>query len=506
MPMPTSTRTPRLHPPDASILWFTVILATISFLVALIPIRANDFWWHLQIGKWIQAHGQIPDTNMFAWTLPAEQPFFYGAWLGEFLFALLHGWGGLELVVFARNLMFGATLWLVGWEAHRRSGSWRIAALAIFLLYAMTLNNLGLRPQNWSWLPCVLTFILLSRFADGCLKHGWLLLIPLLMAFWVNIHGSFVLSLALVGIFVAGEGLRWLLKQAGAVSRGDLSWMAGIGLLTTLAALANPRGTGIFSYVLGLMTDQPSQTLIIEWQSPTLDGIPNTVFFASILLLLVALIYTRQRPSPTDILLALAFLWLAWSGQRYIVWYGIAVMPILAQAISSLPNPLPRLASPRSWGNAVLSILIMTPALLAQPWFIESLPLPETYWGQIQRGSAEGPLVAADTPTAAVDYLKTHPGGHIFNEMGYGSYLIWAVPEQGVFIDPRVELYPYQQWQDYIQISNAVDYNALLAQYGADRILLNIALQPELAFALANDPGWAMEYADEFAQIWQKVK
>lgn len=504
--MPNTTRPPRLRPPDASVLWFTVILAATCFLVALIPIRANDFWWHLQIGKWIQTHGQIPDTNMFAWTLPTEQPFFYGAWLGEYIFALLHSWGGLELVIFARNLMFGATLWLVGWEARRRSGSWRIAALAILLLYVMTLNNLTLRPQNWSWLPFMLTFILLSRFADGCLKRGWLLLIPLLMTFWVNIHGSFVLSPGLVGIFFLGEGLRWRLKQPGSRSRGDLAWLAGIGLLTALATLANPRGAGIFSYVLGLMTDQPSQTLIAEWQSPTLDGIPNTAFFASTLLLLLALIYTRQRPSPTNMLLTLAFLWLAWSGQRYIIWYAAVVMPLLAQAISKLPNPLPRLTSPRSWANALLCLLMMAPALLAQPWFIENLPLPQAYWTLVQRGSNEGPLLSADTPTAAVEYLKANPGGNLFNEMGYGSYLIWAVPQQGVFIDPRVELYPYQQWQDYVQISHALNYNTLLAKYGADRILLDVALQPELASALADNPAWRLEYADEFTQIWQKAK
>ncbi len=504
--MPTTRRTLRLKPPDASILWFTVIFAAISFLVALIPILANDFWWHLQIGTWIDTRGQIPTTNLFAWTLPADQPFFYGAWLGEYLYGLLHRWGGLELIIFARNLMFMAALWLVGWEARRRSGSWRIAALAILLIYAMTLNNLTLRPQNWVWLPFVLTCLLLNRFADGCLKRGWLLLIPLLMAFWVNIHGSFVLSPALVGIFFCGEGLRRLLKQPGARSQVEIAWLAGVGLLTALAVLANPRGVNILAYVRGLMLDPSSQTLIAEWQSPTLDGIPNTVFFASILLLLVALIYAHQRPSPTDLLLTLAFLWLAWSGQRYVVWYAIATMPLLAQTISRLPNPLPPLASPRSWVNAVLCLLIMIPVLLAQPWLVESLPLPETYWQQVQSNSNEGPLVAADTPTTAAEHLQANPGGHLFNEMGYGSYLIWAVPEQGVFIDPRIELYPYQQWQDYIQISHALNYNALLAQYGADRILLSIALQPELASALANDPAWRLEYSDAYAQLWGAVK
>ena len=84
--------------------------------------------------------------------------------------------------------------------------------------------------------------------------------------------------------------------------------------------------------------------------------------------------------------------------------------------------------------------------------------------------------------------MRENPGGKIFNEMGYGSYLIWALPEQEVFIDPRVELYPFEQWQDYVHITNGTRYNELLEKYGADRLLIDTDLQPELALALEQDP------------------
>jgi hypothetical protein len=89
--------------------------------------------------------------------------------------------------------------------------------------------------------------------------------------------------------------------------------------------------------------------------------------------------------------------------------------------------------------------------------------------------------------------------------MGYGSYLIWAVPEQGDFIDPRVELFPYDQWMDYIQVNNGANYNEILANYGADRILLDKKLQAGLASALSKDRLWSLEYEDQYAQIWLKV-
>jgi hypothetical protein len=66
-------------------------------------------------------------------------------------------------------------------------------------------------------------------------------------------------------------------------------------------------------------------------------------------------------------------------------------------------------------------------------------------------------------------------------------------------------LYPLQQWKDYIRINSGIDYNQLLAQYEADRILLNLELQPDLARALEDDPVWVKEYSDERAQIWYKI-
>ena len=149
--------------------------------------------------------------------------------------------------------------------------------------------------------------------------------------------------------------------------------------------------------------------------------------------------------------------------------------------------------------------LLFIPVLLVQPWFITSLPLPESYWQQARRSSPEGPLLSADTPVEAAAYLKAHPGGHLFNEMGYGSYLIWAVPEQGVFNDPRVELYPFEQWQDYIRISQGFHYAELLDRYGADRVLLDTQLQAGLAQALASDPGWHLEFSAGQAQLWTRV-
>ncbi|MCX7855276.1 MAG: hypothetical protein N2556_04735 [Anaerolineae bacterium] len=525
--------------PSIDALWSAIILAAFGFLVSLMPLPPNDFWWHLKIGEIIFTTRAIPTTNMFAWTLPADAPFTYGAWLGELLLYLLYRAGGLPLVTFARNLLVLLAFWLMGRTARERSGSWRLTAPALALAGGMSLNNLIIRPQIWVFPLFALYLWLLTRYV-ACghgaqdssraaqakapstsdrrwggldlssyeFRPGWLLLLPPLMAFWVNVHGSFVLGLVLVGIFAVGETLQVLLRAPDALSWRRVGALFGVGALTALATLVNPRGIGIAAYVVDLLTDRPSQALGMEWQSPTPSDIANVVFYISILVLLVTLAFSRRRPRPTDLLLTVGFLWLAWSGIRYIVWYGMAVMPILAQEWAALWPRLAALPARRHTVNLVLALLLGVPVVLAQPWWVERLPLPETYWKQVWRGAGfqPAPLVSRETPVAAVEYLRAHPGGRLFHEMGYGSYLIWALPQQGVFVDPRVELYPYDQWLDYLRISQGVRYNELLEQYGADRLMVDRELQGELILALEDDPRWEREYADERTEIWRRVR
>lgn len=533
--------------PSVDALWTAVVLAGLGFLVSLMPLPPNDFWWHLKIGEIIFTTRAIPTTNMFAWTLPPDAPFTYGAWLGELLLYLLYRAGGLPLVTFARNLLVMLAFWLVGRMAWERSRSWRLTAPALALAGMMSLNKLIIRPQIWAFPLFALYLWLLTRYtarnqarseaesarsqarseAECRIRARWLLLLPPLMAFWVNVHGSFVLGLVLVGIFAMGEALRTVWSQArneaecsfaGSQARSEakcrpdaLSWrevglLFGVGALTALATLVNPRGLGIAAYVVDLLTDRPSQALGMEWQSPTPSDVANVVFYISILVLVVTLAVARRRRTPTDLLLIVGFLWLAWSGIRYIVWYGMAVMPILAEEWAALWPRLAALPARRHPVNLVLVLLLAVPVVLAQPWWVERLPLPETYWNQVWRGSPIGPLVSRETPVAAVEYLRAHPGGRLFHEMGYGSYLIWALPQQGVFVDPRVELYPYGQWLDYLRISQGARYNELLEAYGADRLMVDRELQGELIRALEDDPLWEQEYADERTEIWRRVK
>jgi len=117
-----------------------------------------------------------------------------------------------------------------------------------------------------------------------------------------------------------------------------------------------------------------------------------------------------------------------------------------------------------------------------------------------------GPLLTKDTPINASNYLKNHPGGKLFNDIVFASYLIWANEEQPVFIDLRAEMFPNQQWVDYLSISQGNNFDEILSDYGANRIMLNRNLQSGLELSLNNSNRWELEYSDDISQIWKKIR
>jgi hypothetical protein len=493
--------------PGLDHVWVILALTLVGVFVALVPTPPHDFWWHLKVGQIVAEHG-IPATNIFAWTLPADAPFTYATWLGEWLFYALYQLGGLPATVLARNLLGLAGFALVALEARRRSGSWRLAALAALLAGAMTINNLPTRTQNWAWVPFGLYVLILGAYTVGQASRRALLALPPLMAFWVNVHGTFVLGLALIALFAAGETLRRLIRQPRAMGWDRLGalYLAGAG--ATAAALLNPSGVGIFGYVAQLTSNPSIQALVIEWQPPTIRNLAGLIFFASVLALLAAFGLARRRPTITDLLLVGAFLWQALGGQRHVVWYGMVAMPILAQSLAT-PRALPtRMARPRrlSLPGALLALMLLAALVAVQPPLKARLSLPQPYQDLFADLPGAPGLFSADTPVAAAEYLRAKPGGRLFNEMGYGAYLDWALyPTMQVFVDPRIELYDAQLWQDYLAISDARDYDALLVgKYGVTRVLLDRRAQPRLAAALAADSRWEREYMDARAEIYRR--
>lgn len=500
-------------------LWVLVIVVGLLALGSVWALPPNDLWWHVRIGSDILDSGHIPRHDVYSLT-ERGQPFFYQNWLPEVLMAGLMRLGGLRLLVFARAVimagLFGAVMLLCWWAGERNRWAAIPATLGAILL---GVSNQTVRPQLFAYPLFIVVYALLWRYRRG--KEGrsvWL--IPVLIAIWANVHGSFALGLGLIGIVFLGELLRYALPTLGtpltftqAEARARLKTLALVLLFSMAATLINPRGAGIVGYVSNLLGSGPVQAFASEWQPPNPTAGLGMLFYPALLSLFAVLALARPSVSLTDLLLVLAFAWLGVSGVRHVVWFGLVGAPILAEVLPRLPRDdlvrwraqLTRHPSGRRflYGRArgypafhwlvMVSMLVL---LLVVGAFFLFYP-DDSAW------------LANQTGVAAIDSMeRSGMQGRLFNELARGSYVIWRLgPAQPVFIDPRFELYPVEHFEAYLALSGAEgDVAALLAEYDVELLLLDREWQaPLVEFVDGRPDRWVRVYEDDHTLLYQRV-
>jgi len=480
-------------------LWALVVLAAVFIVLGLGRVGLHDFWWHAGVGRWIVENRQVPDADIFSFT-QRGQPFSYSMWLVEVAFYALLTAGGPPLVIFVHTLVItGAYGLLLLVNRQAAGGNLRLASVVTLIAAAVGVTNWNVRPQTVSFLFLCVTYYVLERSSSrmeggegGSQATRGLWTLPPAFAVWANSHGGFVFGLALIGSVVAAQLIGWLRRR-----RNFPTQLVVVAIASAASTLLTPLGTGMVGYVLGLFGHPVVRQAVVEWMPPTVRTLSGQMFFGFLILLLVALVASRYRLKIRESIRLLLFGALALMAVRNVAWFGIVAAPTLAACLSQRGGrrgPV-RSGGGRRRANLAVAGLVGVLAMLSLPWIRSYLPV----------AGASEPLVSGDTPAAAVGFVRglSQPR-RVFHSESYGSYMIWASPEIPVFIDTRVELYPAQQWFDYLSISRArYDWEALLDAYEIDTLLLQRGKQDDLIRAASAARQWDRAYEDERAVVFR---
>jgi len=497
-------------------LWCLTVLAGVFVFLSTHPIRPHDFWWHIAAGREIVATGQIPTVDTFSFTVPGR-PFNYQVyWLMEMALYLVYSLGGPALVILAHTLTITAAYGLLLWLCWQLAGDWRAAALATLFAAALGFNDWNVRPQAITFPAAALYLWAIYRYRRRP-AWRWLAVFPLATLVWVNSHSSFFIGLFLLGLWLADEawqaGKAWWLNTGPADLRRLLP--PGMALaLSALAALVNPQGPGILSYLNFMAGNPVIQNLVPEWMPPSFQTLHGSLFLIGLLVTAALLALSPRRPGFFQMITFLAFALLGLRTARGIVWFGIVMAPILAEHWPALADQVSTLrlsgrgASPPGSAagrqspdprstllNYVMAGAILVGVIVSLPLFKSWLPLSPEKTG----------LISPETPVEATHFLlREHPPGPLFHNLTFGSYLIWAAqPTYPVFVDPRVDLYPAEIWLHYLEISNAYcNWEQRLEGYGVRTLMLSPQEQPALVQAAQASPRWRQIYQDRQALIF----
>ncbi len=463
-------------------LWLGIALffvLTLSFLLSLMP---TDYWWNLRVGQETLQAGRVPTVDTYS-TSRAGQPVVYSDWLAGVFFWGIYKVGGVPLTIFLRGLLMAATFGLL-WAAMRRLSGPKLATLlTIFVLLASSRNWPPVRPQIFAFPLFILTILILQDWHKGGKKSIWWL--PLISLFWANLHGSFILIYVLeFSALLFGKGSRKPLALAA--------------VLSILAAMVNPAGAGIWA----TLTDAGNiRTVSAEWLPPSNDDWHMNLFYGWLLVFPLLAALSPRKLSLLDWVWFLGLGWLALSGMRFIIWFQLLLVIQTADLLSEWDHRwLDRGAgAPFPTMNYVIGAILLLLPLGVLPG------IREKWWSQ------SPPALSESTPVAAVEWLAGHPElpGPMWNDFGFSSYLIFALPSRPVWIDARMHQagYTASQYEAYTRVHSArPGWQAALDEEGLNLLVLDTQEEKILVEALETTPVWCLKYTDDISAIYSRLE
>lgn len=373
------------------------------------PALDADTGWHLRIGQFIDNQGTVPATDPISrHGIENAVPWQAYSWLHEWM---MHRWyvargdaGILEM----RTALVGLSTGSVFAFVFGRFG-FRPLAFLIALCLAYTLSPMA-TERPWHYTIAFTTITLRSVLAvrETGSSRAVYALFPL-FALWANLHIQFVLGWLVLGLWCVDPGR----------SSRRLAVVITIGCI--FATFANPYHVRLLVVILDYATQSAPRELIQELAPPSVRSIP---FLAAASLVLGAILGIVRRRTVGFFELGLLFAaGLVGMRMNRDLWFAA----LLAIAAIRPTGPI---------GPAVRTV----PVLLTVLTVLIGMRILNSFglWGDTDIAAAQ----ARAYPVNAAEFLKSErPPGPLFNDISWGGYLAWALPEYPVTIDGRTNLY-----------------------------------------------------------------
>ena len=458
----------------------------------------TDIWSHITYGELIYNAKAIPATEPLM-PLSAGMRFVDTAWLSQVLTYKLFAWQGVAGLKFFHGFCVTLTVGLLIGLMYRRTKN--VPMILIGLLFFFWVERIQfqiVRPQLTGLVCFTVLFLLLASRR----WTGWhFAATTVLFACWANLHGSFVVGLALIAACCAGswvDVLRRTDKISAAFSGTKFRRFLALAELAFIGTLLNPYGLAIYGDVL-TFSNNLNLADILDWEALTIRSAQGQAMAFVALMLLLVYRMTPRRISCAELFqlvgLGVAALWTS----RFIVWWG----PVAAYYFVLHGSAI--------WYKSRGGVQSLEPLERKSLWTVSALGLAFIFFAITSFGLAvmhgeHGDFkqsVSASTPVDAVEHmLKDHaagklPAGQIFNTFEWGDYLLWKGHKQGfqVFAASHVHLVPREVWRDYLTASQLGNgWRDLLDRYSVNVVLIDTARHRGLVEALKNDTNWEQSY------------
>jgi hypothetical protein len=472
------------------------------------PLTEPDFGWHLRTGLDVLHNGlALPSSDPYSHTMP-DWPWVEHAWLTDVLIAGLYSaFGALAVIFFFAAVTISA--WLLGAAVASASLICRWLACACSLWVA--LPYLGARTQLITLLGFAVLSWLLKRWRDGNGFLQWW--IPPLFLLWANLHGGFVAGLLVLCLVIGTTAIVRSLSDRRMVltepcdeplfSWTDLKRLTVITAISACVTLLNPYGWRLYVEIVDSLSNRIMLDTLQEWQPLSLAGVAGRRYGVYLAGLVVGMALWYRRIEPVRWVVGVVFLAFSFRHMRNIPFFLIASLPLCAELLSEgyerLCRRWPRdhaMANAVNFASAVLTAAIL---VWEGPEHVHQIVLsgirPAEYFK------------ATSYPIEAVEWIRDHreqTGQCLYNDYGYGGFLLWWMPGTKIFIDGRMPAWRSGGraiLRDYMTLTGEDPDLSILAKYSVDWALVKKGTP--LEEGLARQAVWNRVYDDRKTAIYR---
>ncbi len=466
-----------------------VLLVAVGSLPFLLNVGADpDLWWQVRTGERIIDEGSVPRVDDWSFTAAGEE-WTNHEWLTGVIFATAFDLGGSTGLLVVRGLLFVAMVTGLVLAYSRRVKH----PLLVLLLLLVTVPILGtfinVRAHSFSYTLVVWVIVALDRIRDG--HWRWLAALPALLAFWANVHGGFVLGLALVGSSLFLMLIGWDGIAARPVGR-ERRLIVATGLATLAATLLNPFGPWLYVYVADELSAQHVQ--VSEWQPITGDQLPY--FWIYLIVPLVLWLLARRWRHIGLVAMLLVTAYSTYQAARFFVLMGVFGSIVAVGAGGELVR------RGRASGRLHRYERLLEPRLALGSLVVLTVALAIPFLGGAVRGQAGVTVDRSLYPVEATAWLADQEvGPNLALALHYGGYAIWHLgPETKVAVDGRnVTMYDSKWIDGYLLALEEGRALEVLDESEVDAWMLP-ADSAQIA-PLEATGRWSVAYRDEVAVV-----
>jgi hypothetical protein len=426
-----------------------------------------DIWWHLANARILCTTHHFIHTEPYSFTVVGE-PWINPEWLSELPYWFSYQTFDFRGIYFMAWLAFCANILFVYWRGYWNSRHAVAAFGAACLGFVLMVVNAGPRTIIFGYLAMSAELLILEMAERG--KKGALWFLPPLFCVWINLHGTWLIGIALLALYI-GCGLfrfRMSALQQDAFSATDRNRLLAVFGASLAALMVNPYGWRLIWNPLDMIFNQKTNvSTVSEWAPLKLGTMEGAGVVVGIGLMVLANCLRGRKWK----LYELAFVFFAWFAAidhvRFMFLAAVIVMPILAVDFErSFCAPSDGKTIPAM--NALLAAVAILFVTLSSP---SNARLQETVKSYF-------PL---QTIRAIQPQWRTFNWDYIGGRMAFDS--------KSSFVDGRVDTFEHHGvFQDYLKAMNVLAAFEVLDHYRIDHVLVQ-SRQP-LSYLLKHTPGW----------------